>query len=221
MEACRQLLTDVSPEVKETLSRFHIQNYSIYLKELRPGEPYLFASFEYTGNDYEADRAKMRQHRQLQQWQQSVWAECLEKVAPNTNSWWIDMEEVFFFAGRDDLKIQDSEVQRYASVIGVRPEMVEGYKQLHVHPWQGVLDKLREGNLRNYPIYLTTLGENVYIFGYFEYVGADFGADMKMVDSDPVTIAWMKFTDQACQLPLDTRKEGEWWATMEPLFCLP
>ena len=66
--------------------------------------------------------------------------------------------------------------------------MVEGYKQLHAHPWQGVLDAIRQGNIRNNPIYMTTVGEKVYIFGYFECVGQNFDADMQRIDSDPVTL---------------------------------
>jgi len=81
-----------------------------------------------------------------------------------------------------------------------------------------VLAKITEGNIRNYAIYLTELGGRHYLFSYFEYVGDDFVADMVIVDNDPATIAWMKFTDEACQLPLSTRSDGEWWAVMENIF---
>lgn len=201
--------------IQDFLKDYQLENFSIYIKELEPGQPYLFKYYEYTGDDFAEAREKMRQDRRLQQWEQRCWAEFLERPAPEADSPWIDMEEVFFFSGRDDLQVAESDVQRYAMVIGVRPEMLEGYKQLHAHPWQGVLDAIRQGNIRNYPIYLTTLADKVYIFGYFEYVGKDFDADMKKIDSDPVTLAWIKFTDQACQLPLETRAEGEWWANMQ------
>jgi L-rhamnose mutarotase len=35
--------------------------------------------------------------------------------------------------------------------------------------------------------------------------------------ADPNTQAWWKLTDP-CQEPLETRKPGEWWASMEEFF---
>ncbi|MGI9457750.1 MAG: L-rhamnose mutarotase [Aeoliella sp.] len=215
VDALKQSYQDNRDGIRAFLNDYQLENFSIYVKELEPGQPYLFKYYEYTGDDYAAVLKNMREDPRLQQWEQRFWAEYLEKPTPDALSPWIDMEEVFFFAGRDDVHVADSDVQRYAMVIGGRPEMVEGYKQLHAHPWQGVLDAIRKGNLRNYPIYLTKLGDKVYIFTYFEYVGNDFEADMKKIDSEPVTLAWMKFTDEACQLPLETRADGEWWANME------
>ena len=58
-----------------------------------------------------------------------------------------------------------------------------------------------------------------YLFSYFEYVGNDFEADMKKMSDDSLTQEWWKLTDP-CQIPLETRKEGEWWATMEEIFHL-
>jgi len=45
-------------------------------------------------------------------------------------------------------------VQRYGSVIKVRPEKEEEYRRLHAAPWPGVLAMIRECNIRNYSIYL-------------------------------------------------------------------
>ena len=96
--------------------------------------------------------------------------------------------------------------------------MVESYKLLHKYSWPEVLQKIYEGNIRNYSIYLHKLKDKYYLFSYFEYVGDDFGADMAMIDNEPATIAWIKFTDEGCQLPIPTRTEGEWWAVMEEIF---
>jgi len=216
----KQTYQDNRDAIQTFLSEYQLHNFSIYVKELEPGSPYLFKYFEYVGDDYAAARKAMQQDRRLQKWKQRFWARYLEEPKPDAESPWIDMEEVFFFAGRDDVQVDPSTALRHAMVIGLRPEMVEGYKQLHAHPWQGVLDAIRKGNIRTYPIYLTTIGERVFIIGYFEYVGHDFDADMKAIDFDPVTVAWIKFTDEACQIPLETRAQGEWWANMETIISL-
>ena len=109
-------------------------------------------------------------------------------------------------------------MKRYGSVIKVKPEKFEEYKKLHAAVWQEVLDMIKKCNIRNYSIFLHELNGNFYLFSYFEYIGLDFNVDMKMIDSDPATIAWMKYTDSASQIPLPTRSEGEWWAVMEQIF---
>lgn len=104
-------------------------------------------------------------------------------------------------------------VKRYGSVIKVRPEKLEEYKELHANPWPGVLEQITESNIRNYSIYF----KDGYLFSYFEYTGNDFEADMAEMAKDSVTQAWWKLTDP-CQEPLPTRTEGEWWASMEEVF---
>jgi L-rhamnose mutarotase len=107
---------------------------------------------------------------------------------------------------------------RYGSVIGLRAEKLDEYKKLHAAVWPGVAKAIRESNIRNYSIYLRKLPDgNYYLFSYFEYVGDDFDADMAKMKADPETNRWWKVTDP-CQKPLDDRKKGEWWASMEEAF---
>jgi L-rhamnose mutarotase len=104
-------------------------------------------------------------------------------------------------------------MQRYGSVIKVKPEKVVEYKELHANVWPEVLRMIWECNIRNYSIFF----KDGYLFSYFEYHGEDFDADMKRMAADPNTQAWWKWTDP-CQQPLETRKPGEWWASMEEFF---
>jgi len=109
-------------------------------------------------------------------------------------------------------------VTRYGSVIGVKPEMLEIYKRLHAEPWPGVVNKIRECNIRNYSIYLKEVEHGkYYLFSYFEYVGNNFEEDMAKMAADPVTREWWKNTDP-CQIPVPTRGENDFWATMEEVF---
>lgn len=58
-----------------------------------------------------------------------------------------------------------------------------------------------------------------YLFSYFEYTGGDFGADMAKMAAHPKTQEWWAIM-KPMQEPLETRKDGEWWAEMEEVFHL-
>lgn len=105
------------------------------------------------------------------------------------------------------------QVKRFGSVIKIKPEMLAQYKELHANPWPEVMEQITKSNIRNYSIYL----KDDYLFGYFEYVGDDFERDMAKMAEDSMTREWWKLTDP-CQIPLETRAEGEHWANMEEVF---
>lgn len=105
------------------------------------------------------------------------------------------------------------QVKRFGSVIRIKPEMLEQYKELHANPWLGIQKQITKSNIRNYSIYL----KDDFLFAYFEYVGDDFEGDMDNMAKDSVTREWWKLTDP-CQVPLETRADGEWWANMEEVF---
>lgn len=109
-------------------------------------------------------------------------------------------------------------MQRYGSVIGLKPEKIEEYKRLHADVWPDVLKMIEQCNIRNYSIYLGELEQgNYYLFSYFEYTGDDFKADMAKMAADPTTQKWWSFCEP-CQSTIPTRKEDEWWANMEEVF---
>lgn len=106
-------------------------------------------------------------------------------------------------------------MQRMGMVIGIRPEFIEKYKSLHANVWPEILQSLRECNVTNYSIFLRE-PENL-LFGYWEYLGEDFEADMKYMADLPITQEWWDVCIP-CQKALETRAEGEWWAMMEEVF---
>src|ERR1035441_6934737 len=59
LEEYKRLHATVWPDVLRRIKQSHIQNYSIYLRQLEDGQPYLFSYFEYTGSDFAADMAAM------------------------------------------------------------------------------------------------------------------------------------------------------------------
>ena len=111
-------------------------------------------------------------------------------------------------------------VERYGMVIGLKPDKIEYYKQLHAAAWPGVLAKIRECHIRNYSIYLREVEKGQYLlFSTFEYTGDDFEADMARMAADPETRRWWKETDP-CQSPIATRRDNEFWSRMEEVFHL-
>lgn len=95
LEEYKRLHADVWPDVLRMIKQCNIENYSIFLRRLPDGQPYLFSYFEYTGVDYAADMAKMAADPTTQKW----WSVCkpchtpLPDRAPG--EWWATMQEVF------------------------------------------------------------------------------------------------------------------------------
>ena len=104
-------------------------------------------------------------------------------------------------------------MQRYASVIGIKPEHWAEYERLHADVWPDVLAQIATRNIRNYSIY--RYGE--LLFSYFEYVGDDFDADMAKMAADPTTQKWWDVC-KPLQTPLPDRADGEWWASIPEIF---
>jgi len=109
-------------------------------------------------------------------------------------------------------------VQRCGMIIGLKPEKIAYYKELHAATWPGVLKMIKESHIQNYSIYLKEIepGKH-YLFSYFEYTGNDFEADMAKMAADPTTQKWWKETDP-CQLPIPTHGPKEFWSRMEEVF---
>jgi L-rhamnose mutarotase len=104
-------------------------------------------------------------------------------------------------------------VRRFGWVVKLRPEKAEEYVALHAEPWPGVLEGIRASGIRNYSIFL----RDGLLFGYFEYVGDDFEADMAAAAADAVSQEWWKLTGP-CQEPLDSAAPGELWVQAAEIF---
>ena len=106
-------------------------------------------------------------------------------------------------------------MQRMGMVIGLKPEKIAEYKDLHANAWPEILDQISVCNIRNYTIFLRE-PENL-LFGYWEYHGTDFAADAARMAAHPKTRDWWALTDP-CQQPLQSRQDDEWWCMMEEVF---
>ncbi len=90
LEEYKRLHANPWPEVAESITACNIRNYSIYFKD-----SFLFSYFEYVGEDYASDMAKMAADPKTQEW----WAltdPCQEPLETRAKGeWWARMEEVF------------------------------------------------------------------------------------------------------------------------------
>ena len=95
IDAYKELHAAVWPDVLAMIKACNIQNYTIFLRELAPGQFYLFSYLEYTGKNLAADLAKMADDETTQKW----WTFCKPCQQPiataKDDEWWADMEEVF------------------------------------------------------------------------------------------------------------------------------
>jgi L-rhamnose mutarotase len=106
-------------------------------------------------------------------------------------------------------------VQRYVSIIPLKPDAEEKYKRRHRDVWPEVLSRISTCHIVNYSIFL----RDGALFSYFEYAGTDLAADLRRMAADQKTQAWWAITNPM-QTPLANRAEGEWWASMEEVFHL-
>lgn len=111
-------------------------------------------------------------------------------------------------------------MKRYGMQIGLRAGAYEEYKRYHAAVWPEVLATIARCNIRNYTIYYHDNNDGHHggvLFGYFEYHGEDYKADMAVMAADPATQRWW-----AIMMPLQEQiagtPEGEWWMPMEEMF---
>ena len=111
-------------------------------------------------------------------------------------------------------------MKHYGAVVGVKPEQVARYQELHAAVWPEVLAIIRRSQIQNYSIYLRTLADGrPYLFSYFEYVGDDFAADMARMIDDPITQRWWAECVPCLEL-LPDRAPGEVWSPLQEVFHL-
>ena len=106
-------------------------------------------------------------------------------------------------------------MKRFGSVIKIKAHRQEEYKACHASVPPAVLATIKDCNIQNYSIYC----KDGFLFSYFEYTGEDYDADMAKMAEDPATQEWWDYV-KPMQIPLESRGDGEWWASMEECFHL-
>ncbi|KAK3336954.1 rhamnose mutarotase, partial [Cercophora scortea] len=98
IEKYKEVHAAVWPEVLKQIQDCNIQDYSIFHD---PGTGILFASFKYTGSDFDGDMEKMRDNPKVREWWKMTdgFQESMVPGAKDSESgtpaWWKPVEEVF------------------------------------------------------------------------------------------------------------------------------
>jgi L-rhamnose mutarotase len=90
LDEYKELHAAAWPSVLDMIRECNIRNYTIFYRD-----GFLFSYFEYVGDDFEADMAKMAADPNTQEWWKLT-DPCQEPLETcHEGEWWADMEEVF------------------------------------------------------------------------------------------------------------------------------
>ncbi|HAS81932.1 MAG TPA: L-rhamnose mutarotase [Verrucomicrobia bacterium] len=112
---------------------------------------------------------------------------------------------------------QQHDVKRVGMVVKLKEECIEAYRRLHAEGNPGVRDLLKTYHLDNFNIFLHKIEGAWYEFGYYEYSGTDFSADMAALAKQPRNVAWLEICDPM-QVPL---AGSTGWSDMECVYFNP
>lgn len=115
-------------------------------------------------------------------------------------------------------KSESPNVQRVGMVIGIKADQISAYEALHAASNPGVRDLLAKYHMHNFSIYMHPLDDGkYYLFGYYEYTGTDYKADMDKLAAEPRNQKWLAVTG-----PMQNPLPGEQsWAMMKEVYHNP
>lgn len=115
-------------------------------------------------------------------------------------------------------RIRRVPTQRIGMVIGIRPNRISAYETMHASCNSGVRDLLTKYHMHNFSIFLEKIeDERYYLFGYYEYTGRDYRADMERLAAEPRNREWLSTADPM-QIPLQGRPS---WSIMREVYHNP
>ncbi len=115
-------------------------------------------------------------------------------------------------------KTGKSHVKRVGMVIGIKADQISAYEALHAATNPGVRDLLEKYHMHNFSIYMRQFDDGkFYLFGYYEYNGADYKADMEKLGAEPRNQTWLSVT-APMQVPLSGEQA---WGMMKEVYHNP
>jgi L-rhamnose mutarotase len=95
IEEYKALHADAYAGVRDLLTKYHMRNFSIFLHQLDDGRHYLFGYYEYDGNDFEGDMARIDKEVRNQEWHAVTDA---MQIPLRGETLWATMTQVYFNA---------------------------------------------------------------------------------------------------------------------------
>ena len=114
----------------------------------------------------------------------------------------------------------EGEPRRIASIVRLKREHLQAYKDCHAAVWPAVLQQIKDCNISDYSIFLDE--QSMTLFATMKYYGSDFDADMEKMKANPEVRRWWEMTDNM-QETLVEGSEGStdakgWWKSLEEVF---
>lgn len=106
-------------------------------------------------------------------------------------------------------------MMRFGQVLKIDVSRIDEYRRHHTAVWPEILEAIGESGIVNWTIFL----KDDLLFSYFEYGGPpdEYETRMAKLAAAPRMREWWDIME-SIQIPLPTRKPGEWWAAMQPVF---
>ena len=216
-------------EAVKAMKAAHLENITLSFKKIempadasgnkQPDHLAVFNYQEYNGTHYKEDMAKLAANTAYAAWNKACEA-CLVPVSGSPGQTWSQLETLFFTNGASDVVPTPGKFARIRMITGLKPEKEAEYRALHANIWPAVNQSIKDGNIRDFSVYLAEIGGNLYLYGYLEYVGKDGDADDAKAQALPVNKRWWKHTD-ACQEPLpDAAAKKKIWSDADEIFHL-
>ena len=106
-------------------------------------------------------------------------------------------------------------IERYAMAIRLKDEKKDFYLKNHQNVWPEVLSELKKIKIKNYSIFL----KEDFMFGYLEYEGNNFDADMAEMQKIPIVDKWTKLMVD-CFNPFPNNEKNNSWVMMDEIFYM-
>jgi len=106
-------------------------------------------------------------------------------------------------------------IERYAMAVRLKDEKKDFYLKNHQNVWPEVLSELKKIKIKNYSIFL----KEDFMFGYLEYEGDNFDADMAEMEKIPIVDKWTKLMVD-CFNPFPNNEENNSWVMMDEIFYM-
>ena len=105
--------------------------------------------------------------------------------------------------------------ERYGMAVRLKDDKRKFYIENHSNVWPEVLEELKKIKIKNYSIFL----KEDFMFGYLEYDGNNFDADMGEMQKIPIVDKWTKLMID-CFNPFPKNEDNNSWVMMDEIFYM-
>jgi L-rhamnose mutarotase len=93
IEEYKKLHANNNPGVRDLLNKYNMHNFSIFLQKMPDGKYYEFGYYEYIGDDFEGDMAKLSAEKRNIEWLKVC--DPMQTPLPGAEGW-TEMEQVYY-----------------------------------------------------------------------------------------------------------------------------